>query len=223
MFQQALTKFSRRPFPRNLHALRSCRVSYAQFGEDLFLTSLLGYEKDRGVYVDVGCYHPINYSNTYIFYQRGWRGVAIDPNPRWIPAWKRYRPRDRFVNTAVTSKVSSMSYVMNAQYPACNRLVGTTSHVANAGETVTVVTTRPLKLILEELLPAEPIDLLNVDCEGHDLEVIQTYDFANRRPHVIAAEDTTVQIDSPLCVFLDAMGYACKGFIGLTKIFQDKV
>ena len=123
MFRKLLAKFSRRPFPRNLHALRSCRVSYVQFGEDLFLTSLLGYERTEGTYVDIGCYHPVDYSNTYIFYQRGWSGLAIDANPDWKPEWQKFRPRDKFINAAIGLSEGSMHYVMNSRYPACNRLL----------------------------------------------------------------------------------------------------
>ena len=222
MLQRALAKYSRRPFPRNLHALRSCRISYGQFGEDLFLTSLLGYEKDDGVYVDVGCYHPIDYSNTYIFYQRGWHGVAIDPNPNWRLDWQRYRPRDHFVNAAVSSSVGSMIYLMNQRYPACNRLLTESPSKTSRDETTITVPTRPLDSIVDELLPDTQIDLLNIDCEGYDLEILHTLDFSRRKPLVISAEDSTVRIDSPLCAFLQSRGYDCRAHIGLTKIFQAK-
>lgn len=222
MLRKALTKFSRRPFPRNLQALRSCRISYAQFGEDLFLTSLLGYEKTGGVYVDVGCYHPIALSNTYIFYQRGWKGVAIDANPSWANDWQKYRPLDRFVNAAVSSNVGSMVYVMNKRYPACNRLLAEAPVSTSPDETSINVPTRPLNNILDEVLPDPQIDLLSVDCEGHDLEILQTFDFSRRKPVVIAAEDPTVRTDSALCAFLESRGYDCKASIGLTKIFQAR-
>lgn len=222
MFQKALTKFSRRPFPRNFQALRSCRISYGQFGEDLFLTSLLGYEKTDGVYVDVGCYHPIDFSNTYIFYQRGWHGVAIDPNPAWRVAWEKYRPRDHFVNAAVSSSVGSMVYVMNRRHPPCNRVLAEAPPTMSPDETSITVPTRPLNDILDEHLPNTKIDLLNVDCEGHDLEILRGFDFSRRKPFVIAAEDKAVRMDSELCTFLQSRGYDYKAHIGVTKVFQTQ-
>lgn len=220
MFQKALTKFWRRPFPRNLRALRSCRISYAQFGEDLFITTLLGYEKSHGIYVDAGCYHPIDYSNTYIFYQRGWHGIAIDPNPVYASEWQRYRPRDHFVLSAVSSSVGSMTYSMNKRYPAHNRLLTERSRTPSPDEIQIDVPTRPLRQIVEEFLPEGPIDLLNVDCEEHDLEVLKTYDFSRNRPHVIAAEDLAAGRESPICAFLESHRYSYKAQIGFTKIFQ---
>jgi len=220
MLRRLLTKFSRRPFPRNLHALRSCRISYAQFGEDLFLTSLLGYEKTDGTYVDVGCYHPIDYSNTYIFYQRGWRGLAIDPNPNWKSEWQKFRPRDTFINAAIAPSAGSMTYLMNRHYPACNRLLVEAAATISPDETLLTVATRNLDSVLDEYLPGADIDLLNVDCEGQDLQILQTIDFSRRKPFVIAAEDSNAAADSQLGEFLQSHGYDCKAQIGLVKIFQ---
>jgi FkbM family methyltransferase len=221
MLKKFVQKYSRRPFPRNFASLRSCRISYSQFGEDLFLSTLLGYEKAEGIYVDVGCYHPINYSNTYIFYERGWHGLAIDPNPGWQRLWEQYRPRDRFLNTAVTPSKGTMNYLMNSRYPACNRLVAATPAQLSPDEKVVTVPTVPLDVILREHLPnTTKIDLLNVDCEGFDLAVIQTLDFSRVKPRVIAAEDSEVGLESPLCRFLQPHGYECRAHIGLTKVFE---
>jgi FkbM family methyltransferase len=220
MLRKAFQKFFRRPFPRNLHALKSCRISYGQFGEDLFLTSLLGYEKTDGVYVDVGCYHPIDYSNTYIFYQRGWHGLAIDPNPAWKAEWQRFRPRDTFINAAIASSAGSMTYLMNRRYPACNRLLAEPPASTSPDETLISVPTRELNRLLDEHLPDTRIDLLNVDCEGQDLQILHTFDFSRRKPAVIATEDPVVATDSPLSTFLQSHGYDCKAHIGFTKIFQ---
>src|SRR5579862_233282 len=67
-----------------------CRVldpkrarTYAQTGEDRILLSLLGEWKST-FYVDVGCNHPLDSSNTYLLYQMGWRGLCIDANPHLI-------------------------------------------------------------------------------------------------------------------------------------------
>ena len=32
----------------------------------------------KGVYMDVGCNHPIKYNNTYLLNKRGWSGINID-------------------------------------------------------------------------------------------------------------------------------------------------
>jgi len=224
MFNAIKTKLKRRPFPLNLEALRNCRVSYGQFGEDLFLTSLLGYEKTDGFYVDVGCFRPIFYSNTYIFYERGWRGLAIDPNPKLKEEWDRYRPGDVFINVAIAKERKKMAYLLNEKYPAMNTVVDE-DQIARfdpAQYQVSSCESVPLADILDQHLKAPRIDLMNIDCEGRDLEVLATHNFQKYRPTVIAIEDRDISLQTKACEFLHALDYQCKAYIGLTKIFQAK-
>lgn len=208
--------------PRNLKALFNCRISYGQFGEDLILTHLLGYG-DKGVFVDAGCFHPITFSNTYVFYQRGWRGLAIDPNPQLKAAWDRYRPGDAFLNLAIARSPGNMAFLAHNQHPTMNMVLDE-SEVAgfdSANYRVTSCQASPLSRILEEHLRGKRIDLLNVDCEGRDVEVLETNDFEKYRPTVIAVEDTDVLLESKAAKFLQARDYECRAYVGLTKIFQD--
>jgi FkbM family methyltransferase len=219
-----MAKIRRRPFPLNLHALRACRVSYSQFGEDLFLTLLLGYEKSDGVYVDVGCFQPIVFSNTYIFYQRGWSGLAIDPNPQFRDMWRRFRPRDTFVNVAVSKNNERVTYMMNRQHPAINTVAvdGQTHNFDPSQYEARKCETARLADILDRHLGVTEIDLMNVDCEGADLEVLQTNDWDRYRPTVLAVEDSSISLESDLTRFLLRLNYECRAYIGLTKIFQLK-
>ena len=56
--------------------------SFAQNGEDVVLWRALGHIAN-GRYVDVGANHPTNDSVTRAFYDRGWRGIAIEPDPTY--------------------------------------------------------------------------------------------------------------------------------------------
>jgi len=222
MWNKVIAKIKRRPFPLNLKALRTCRVSYGQFGEDLFLTELLGYEKTDGVYVDVGCFQPILYSNTYIFYERGWRDVAIDPNPQFKKEWDRYRPRDTFVNFAISKDRKKMAYLMNEKYPAMNTVADEdqVSQFDPGQYKVSSCESAPLSDILDRYLKGNRIDLLNIDCEGRDLEVLATHNFKKCRPFVIAIEDIDLSLQTKTTEFLHSLNYKCMAYIGLTKIFQ---
>lgn len=218
--RKLITKFRRRPFPANLTALRACRISYAQFGEDLFLTYLLGYERTEGTYLDIGCYHPIQYSNTYIFYQRGWSGVTIDPNPAFAAEWKRYRARDQFLNVAISEESGTTPYISNAIHPAMNRICADPNEVLGEHERMIEVPSRPISSILQSELKGRTIDLMSVDCEGYDIEILRQMDFHTWKPSVIAAEDPGESENSEVVRYLREVGYACRARIGLTRIFQ---
>jgi hypothetical protein len=51
--------------------------SRSSFGEDRVLVKFL--PEVLGSYIDVGAGAPVRGSNTYLFYERGWRGITIDP------------------------------------------------------------------------------------------------------------------------------------------------
>ncbi len=216
----------RRPFPLRPAALMHCRVSYSQFGEDLFLASLFSDLKVKGYYVDVGCYRPVSFSNTYRFYQLGWHGIAIDASPRWQAEWSRIRPRDVFINRAIADTAKQMYYCFDRVYPTCSCLVvdDPASVVPNFTEERYEVS-RLMALPLTEILAAQQapkrFELLNVDCEGLDLEVIRTVDFDAFRPQTIAIEDHHTSCDSETVAFLTAKEYRLAAMIGYTKIFSD--
>lgn len=54
-----------------------------QEGEAILLKKIFTTKKIKeGFYDDIGAHHPFRYSNTYIFYQIGWRGINIEPNKK---------------------------------------------------------------------------------------------------------------------------------------------
>lgn len=74
--------------------------SYSQSGEDVVVDAILNRKKS-GYYIDIGAYHPKVFSNTYMFYKRGWSGVCVDANPELSLMYHLVRPRDIFVNCGV--------------------------------------------------------------------------------------------------------------------------
>ena len=78
----------------------------SQFGEDKKILKI--FDKNfKGVYVDVGCFHPIRSNNTYEMYKKGWYGLNIDLNPLTIELFDYARPLDINVCSAISNKRSS--------------------------------------------------------------------------------------------------------------------
>ena len=80
--------------------------SVAQQGEDLVLdriiTRILKWDiYEPRYYVDVGAYHPIDHSVTYLLYRRRWVGIAFDPSQETHNYFKLWRRRDQFVQAVV--------------------------------------------------------------------------------------------------------------------------
>jgi hypothetical protein len=57
------------------------------------LAALLGRQR-RGFYIDVGAWDPVQDSVTKYFYDRGWHGINIEPNPLFSTLLREARPRD---------------------------------------------------------------------------------------------------------------------------------
>ena len=76
------------------------RFSYSQLNEDCIIDWLTGYKK-KGTYIDIGAYHPDKISNTRLFYERGWRGVNVEPSLIGYKLFCEKRPDDINLNCAI--------------------------------------------------------------------------------------------------------------------------
>jgi len=204
---------------------RMLQLSFSQIGEDRVLLHLLGNGvQAHGTYVDVGAFHPVQYSNTLLLYKLGWRGVNIDANPTIIDLFNLYRPDDKNVCAAVSDSVKQVRYLY---YPAgaTNRINenGLGSPLSVIGELPSkteVITTRTLSSILEEVgLVGRRVDFLNVDCEGADLDVLKGLDWKQWRPRVVAVESQREWDCDTVISFLHQRGYSEVARMFVTQIF----
>src|SRR5258705_7614869 len=72
---------------------------FSQQGEDALLDRFF-QQQPTGFFVDVGAFDGLHLSNTYIFEQRGWRGLCIEPTPMFFEMCVRNRPRSLCINVA---------------------------------------------------------------------------------------------------------------------------
>lgn len=193
-------------------------ISFSKSGDDIQLNQLLKFNKP-GVYVDIGCWHPVNYSNTYYFYLRGWKGLCVDPNPELTQLFKSKRPTDIFINCAVGNSLEAMNYYMlNKRYNSMNTLDYEFIEKHNLNNHIIkkiIVPVQSLKSILDANLSKEDrLDFFDIDVEGQDLEVLRSNDWDKYRPHFIMAEtnlNITEELASETVMFLDSVGYELIG------------
>src|SRR5581483_5735108 len=68
-------------------------LSYTQNMEDTHLWLAFG-GRQRGTYIDIGAGHPIADNVSFFFYERGWKGIVVEPQQKLIDLYARLRPRD---------------------------------------------------------------------------------------------------------------------------------
>ena len=191
--------------------------SYALEGEDLILAECFHYRRN-GFFVDVGAHHPKRFSNTYHFYRyRGWRGINIDAMPGSMRAFRRSRPEDVNVESAVAETAGAVEFFMFDE-PALNTCDAELATFRQQSEGFKLlrqvsVEARPLRDLLRQHVPAgKRIDLLTVDVEGLDLAVLRSNDWQAYRPAVVAVEDLAGRRlreigTSPTTLLLEPWGY----------------
>jgi FkbM family methyltransferase len=190
--------------------------SFAQEGEDLLIAKLL-YGKAGGFYIDVGAHHPLRFSNTYLLYKKGWRGINIDPSPGGMSAFELQRPRDINLELAVGKKSGALTYFQFADSALNTFDKLAAKRVIDASQSTLIKTSQvevqTLQQVTDRWLPAgKEVSLLDIDVEGSELEVLQSNDWKRVRPTVIAVEylgqESMKELQkTPLVEFLEAKEY----------------
>ena len=131
----------------------------------------------------------------------------------------KHRPRDINVNCAVSDTEGEVTFRNDAM---CSGIVDDAYTGDNeVGETFSV-SCRTLANILDEHLPqGQNIDVLSIDCEGHDLRVVAGNRWEKYRPEVVLIEDHDTTIQSPTLEAMEALDYSMVSWYYLTKVFLD--
>jgi FkbM family methyltransferase len=200
-------------------------ISHAQNGEDVVLWRALG-DIEHGRYIDVGANHPIDDSVSWAFYERGWRGLLVDPHPDYAAQLRERRPEDTVEEVAVSDRagVVTLHAFDGTGLSTVVEDVGA-AHVESglAVREVEVPTARLSDLIDAHGLADGDIHFLSIDTEGAEPEVLASIDFSRHRPWVLVVEATapgsTRQVhDLWEPTVLDA-GYEFALFDGLSRFY----
>ena len=169
------------------------RASYSQDQEDLFIND---YFKniDNGFYLDIGCYHPIKYSNTALLYNRGWQGINIDMNQTSIDLFKILRKKDKNICAAISSSNKEVTQFIDHLYSPVNTIDKNFSQTISKRFKIKPFSERKIytntlnEIIKKNEIQITKIDFLNIDVEGHDYEVLKGINFLNIKPKIICIE-----------------------------------
>jgi len=200
-----------------------CKRSFSTKGEDLLINSIL-LNIQNGFYVDVGAHHPFRFSNTHLLYKRGWKGINIDANSKSIQLFNRYRKKDINVLNAISDKEEKETLYKN-EFGATNTLLKEKYQLKPESyiEKMDVIT-KTLTGVLQTYIPEqERIDFLNVDVEGYDYKVLNSFPWEKYTPYLICVEDLDFQPDNPhksyIYKFLIKKNYKYVAFIPFTLFF----
>jgi FkbM family methyltransferase len=159
---------------------------HSQFGEDRYIYKNVNLPK-KGIFIDVGAGHPSYLSNTYFFERNGWTGICIDADPTQYELLKKARASVEWA--AISAQEGEIEFAQS-YFPTYSSTAGQNEtkgllRVPLKG-TIKVPSYR-LETILEKHGIGQ-IDLLDIDVEGTELEVWQTFDYEKHKPKVVIME-----------------------------------
>jgi hypothetical protein len=203
-------------------------TSFSQEGEDLILDRIYN-GKSNGFYVDIGAHHPFRFSNTFLFYQRGWKGINVDANPGSKTLFDQFRPNDINLEIGISSNESVLDYY-NFKEGALNTFSGELANQYLKGgwelKEIIKIKTCSLKQILEENIPQnQPIDFMSMDIEGFELAALTSNDWDKFRPKLLLVEILDFELETfaqnEIYKFLKSQGYKLSAKTKNTVFFED--
>ena len=164
------------------------KISYSLNAVDLIIDYIFK-NKNNGFYLDVGSQHPISNNNTYLLFKRGWRGINIDLDKKNIDLFNTARPNDINLNSAISSDVAEKKlYFYHDKSP-----INTLNKVVSDFQTASVkeikrIKTTTLDIALKNLKFNNKIDYMNLDVEGHEMDIFKAFNLSLYKPSVISVE-----------------------------------
>lgn len=165
-------------------------ISFAQNREDVLLWRALGHV-EKGFYIDIGANDPVEHSVTKAFYDRGWRGLNVEPVRQWFDKLVAARPRDINLQIAAGAEQGVMTlYEVADTGLSTSRKSVAERHGDNGFAHVPVQVQVDTVSNLCALWEIEDVHFLKIDVEGAEREVLLGIDFTKLRPWIVLAEST---------------------------------
>ena len=205
----------------------------SQFGEEKFILSFFDKEY-KGKYLDIGCFHPTRHNNTHSMYKSGWHGMNIDLNLLTIELFNFARPKDININAAIsdneeTKRLYFINELNTQNTLEANHLSFLKNHHNINDEEILhqEIITKRLDKILDNY-NFNDIDFMNIDVEGHELNVLSSIDFNKYRIKFLCVEmiehnDQSNSINKKIAIILDKNNYILEKQIGFNYIFKKKI
>ena len=163
--------------------------------------------RHNGTYVDIGAGHPIADNVSFFFYERGWQGVAVEPQQRLVDLYARLRPRDAVVAALIGTQSGEADFHV---FEAFHGLSTTNMKHAEAATALGAGyrTVKVPMITLAELCRKHglrEIDFLKVDVEGAEADVLKSGDWKAFRPKAVVVEAIAPGSNEPVLGKLGAV------------------
>ena len=177
----------------NLYIRHKCylnRKQYSQWGEDQFIAEYFK-NKQKGTYLDIGCFHPLMYSNTCLLYKKGWSGINIDINPTSIDLFNIVRPTDTNLCTTIDENKKIFEIYYDDPFSPVNTLDKNFYKNLKKNNLKDSKNFTVRSQTIEEIIKVsniKKIDFINIDVEGMDFNILTKIKIEEFKPNLISIE-----------------------------------
>jgi FkbM family methyltransferase len=161
-------------------------------------------------------------------YQAGARGLAVDANQRLVNAYAKLRPRDICVCACVSDRTGEGVLTIakqDAMSTVSDEFAEDFLSHDKVKDRIPIEYVSAQRLFDMHNVPKD-LDLLNVDVEGHDLEVLRSLDLTVYRPRLIVVEmhgarnDLESLMGDDVYLYLTTNGYRLCAFATMNGYFK---
>jgi FkbM family methyltransferase len=165
-------------------------ISYAQNFEDILLWRALKNIK-KGVYIDIGAQDPEIDSISLSFYQKGWRGINVEPNEYYFNLLKIARP-DEIVEQLVVSDQNGTIpfYEIPSTGLSTADINIAKKHKANGFDFIKKEVKAASLDFIFNMHSLSEVHWLKIDVEGFEKSVLDSWKNSECRPWIILIEST---------------------------------
>ena len=178
------------------------QIYYSQFNQDEIINILLENKKE-GVFIDIGAYDGITFSNSYFFEKsNNWTGICFEPNPIIFKNLAEVR-NCTLIKGGVSVKNATLTYKRFSGNQDLEMLSGFSDFFTeeqllriekelgeekNSSTEIIEVQTHSLNDLLKEKQISK-IDYCSIDTEGGEFDILKTINFDDTYFATLSIED----------------------------------
>jgi isopentenyldiphosphate isomerase len=193
---------------KKIYYEKYAKKTYSISNVDLIVDRIFSNTSD-GIYIDIGCNHPIKYNNTYLLHKRGWNGINIDLDKKCINEFNIMRKNDYNVQELVGSIDGEEKEIY--YYHERSAINTISKELAdkrkNKPRQIIKKKTKSINKIIESSpYNNKKINFMSIDIENYEYEALKNFNFQKYGIDLIVTECTDMS-QHKLETYTQSLGY----------------
>ena len=177
-------------FFKEIYYKKYTKTSYSIRNVYLVINRIFS-KKKKGIYLDVGCNHPIKYNNTHLLYKKGWNGINIDLDESSIIEFNKIRKNDYNKQALISNEDGKIKKIYFYHARSAINTVSkdlTDSRNNKPKKIISTTSTTLNEIIKNSPYKNEKIDFMSIDIEDHEYEALMNFNFGKYKIDIICVE-----------------------------------